>query len=232
VQLEDMLVVTPRRVDLLNPLGLGILGAGGIIAALTRALPSLETWSDRVGPVLLVAALAYAASVAICCWPTPVAAEVRQIRRLRAAVAEQLALQRPSGSQRNAPLVAMLDDALRCIDDQIEPAVILLATRNHMLRHMLARFDRGELMAPDDASLERLRVVLATQGEALDSAARQVANAYAALLSMAQQGYASGQVAADAECWSSQLLHTEAALAQLMSENSDRDPSSGTPLTP
>src|SRR5215211_8291795 len=141
-----------------NPIGLAILGLGAVSSALTVTLPALEPWSGRAGGVLLLAVLAYVGTLGVYCWPRREASELRQIRKLRDAMVEQLtARRRAEPPQEVSPLTAILAEAVVRLDDEMIPAVAELIDRHELLCSDLARFRRGELVMPDQAALQRLR---------------------------------------------------------------------------
>ena len=85
-------------------------------------------------------------------------------------------------------LVQALADAISHLDEQVIPALGKLLEREQQLGEHLARFQRGELHAPDAGRLKRLRSIHARQREAIDECIQQAANAYATLVALLQEG--------------------------------------------
>jgi hypothetical protein len=202
-----------------NPVGLALLGLGAAAAALTAVLPPLEPWSGRAGGVALLALLAYGGTVAVHGWPRREAPEVREIRRLRDAMAEQLAVRRGEAS----PLADLLAEALARLDHELLPGIALLVDRHAALRADLARFERGELAAPGPEALGGLRSIERRQREAIADARQQVADAYAATLALGQQSADEARVVAEARRWSEHLGDVQNTLAELIDESADWD---------
>jgi len=200
-----------------NSVGLALLALGGAAAAMTAFVPQFEPWSGRAPAVLLLAVLAYGGTAAVFAWPRREGPEVGEIRRLRDAMAAQL---RGRVGERST-LSDILAAALAGLDRDLLPDVSRVVARNQTLRADLARFEQGELAAPDPAALGRLRTIERRQREAITATRQQVANAYAAILALGQDSADEARVVAEAMRWSERLSDTRDTLASLLDESTD-----------
>jgi hypothetical protein len=207
------------RQSLFNLTGLGLLVVGLTAAALTLVLPTLEHRAERARAMLLVAVSAYVATVAIQRWPPRQPGELRQIRHLRAALVEHLGRQQRLPGGALSPVGLLFQDTLRAVDD-LTPALADLLARQQSLIEMLDRFRSGALSAPDEAELRKLETAVDGQQEAIVAAVRQVANACAALLTIAYEDSTSARVVGDIERWSDKLREIRGTLALLLDESS------------
>jgi hypothetical protein len=197
-----------------------MLSASVVAAILTAILPSLEPWSERAWLVLLIGLLGYAGTAGVYAWPSRQAPEVRQMRRLRDAMAWQLAeRRRAQGGGQNPALVEILAESVERLDRDMLPAIAELVAHNQALRKSLERFTRGELVAPDRETLSRLEAIEARQRDAVAATRQKVANAYGATLAIAQQSAADLSVVAEVQRWSRQLRDTQEALSELLDES-------------
>lgn len=199
-----------------NPVGLVILATGAAAALATGSWSMLAPWSDRAVWVGLLSAAAYAGTVVVYAWPRPEPPELRAARQLRDALAEQIAAH---GGAPTFTLRQLLTEAVVRLDREVIPTLAELIVRNRSLQADISRFRRGDLVAPDASALERLQAIEARQRRTIDSAVRQIANAYAAALVLGQQSASEGRLVSHAQELSRQLQDTHAELAELLDES-------------
>lgn len=207
------MILTWMRGAARNPIGLGMVGSSAAAAALTATSPLLEPWSERALFVLLLGIAGYAGTIGIYRWPLRQVPEVREVRKLRDAMATLLA------GRQGSPLAATLGDAIYRLDEDMLPAIAQLVAQNQALKGSLERFTRGELIAPDREALSRLQAIESRQRKAITMTRQQVANAYAATLAISQQSAFDDHVLADAERWSRELSETQTALTEVLDES-------------
>jgi hypothetical protein len=204
-----------------NRAGLSLLAVGLVVAVILLVLPGARALSGLAGASALLGLLAYLATCAIYRW-TPVVgdepAQLKALRRLRAGIAEQLALHGESEA-----LKRVLSEALRRLDQEMMPSAERLQERHALLGRDLGRFRSGEMPSPDDDRLAQLRALYERQERAADSLGRQVANAYASLVMLTQQTDDDARLTAEAKAWSNELLETHQNLADLLDEEAAFD---------
>jgi DNA-binding NarL/FixJ family response regulator len=212
---------TALRAALANPVGLSILVLGGATAILVAALPFFASLAERAPWVLAAALLGYAGTTVVSAWPRREAREVYQVRRLRNAMADLRSVREASAT--GAPLADVLGDAVRHLDRELIPALARLVARAEALRAILARFQAGDLAAPDGESLCALQATEARLRDAISATQRQAANAYAATVALTEHDADDAQVVDEARRWAQRLRETEAALAGLLDESAAWD---------
>jgi hypothetical protein len=164
---------------------LALAVGGALVAAVLVLLPPLADRADRAPLAAAWGLTCAAAAAAVVAWPAREASALRDLRRLRASLADRLAAREAAGHPRtSSDLTALLAEALRRVDDEIAPGLTAVARRQAELGAHLAAYQRGALVSPDPAHLERLRAIHARQLDTLAAAIRQVANADAASLAM------------------------------------------------
>jgi hypothetical protein len=218
------------RAALLHPVALTLLGASLMLAAALHWLPTLRPWSDRAAWVALLGVAAYLAVVAVAHWSrsTPMPAEIRHLRRIRQSIAALLADRQDGPKDRQDPvLIGTLKDAIRHLDEQVIPALEQLIGRQEKLRAHLARYDRGELHAPEPGVLERLRAIYARQQAAIHECVQQAANAHATLVALLQEGDDTS-IGERARTWADGLLTLYDSLAEVLRGTDQQAPTGDT----
>jgi hypothetical protein len=219
------------RAALLHPEALTILGVSLVLAIALTLLPALRPWSDRAVWVLLLGVAAYVAVVAVAYWSRPMstAPEIRKLRTIRQGIATLLAeRQAAPRARQDAVLIGVLADAIEHLDEHLGPALEELVERQARLRQHLARYERGELPAPESGVLKRLRTIFARQQAAIDGCVQQAANAYATLVALLQESDAAN-VAARARTWADGLLTLHDTLIEVLRGDDDPAQQQGAP---
>jgi hypothetical protein len=201
------------REGLGHPVGLTLLAASGLLAALMFGLPALATWSDRSLLILLLGIGAYGASAAVVArWP-PDPPELARLRAARREIARLLAERRASVSgEARLEWDRLASEALTVLDEDIAPALAqLLARRVYLARH-LAAFDRGGDRGADLALLEALRGDHLRDNVAVATGLRGVVNAEVTLIGLLAEGE-DAVVTDRLRCWVADLVAVHTALA-------------------
>ncbi len=122
------------REALLHPLGVTLLLASLLLAALPRAAPALAPWPDLSASLVGFGLLAYLAIVAVVARSRPSSpyAAVRQLIEIRQAMLDRLVDLRkgaPNGSG-NPGLIPIVSDAVRHLDEEILPRLEEIEARH------------------------------------------------------------------------------------------------------
>ncbi len=208
----------PVRATLGHPFGLTLLMATFLLAAAMRFLPMLERWSAQVPWVLAWGLLAYAATViALRRSPAGMSGpELRKLQSIRRAMEARLAERRAAeGSKRPSELTRILSEAIRQLDEQVEPALYQLLERQRVLSGYLLGIEKGSLPEPGRDVLERLRAIHARQRAATEECVQQAANAAGTLVALLQEGD-DARIAGQARTWAKDLLTLYDAIAGVL----------------
>lgn len=204
-----------------NRLGILLLVVGVAAAAASAMVPGLRQIGWLPFGIVLLALVAYGATVAIYrLTPEPFeeSDEIRALRKLRECIAEHLGSQQHGEAARH-----VLADALRRLDGEMIPAVGGLVRRHALLQRDLDRFQTGELLAPSAERMDQLERLCERQQRAIESVGQQVADAYASLIMLTQQTDDEARLAADTQRWSSDLFEAQNNLAELLDEGAAFD---------
>ncbi len=208
----------PLERALRHPAGLALLLASLALALALAALPALRPWSSAAAWVLIWGAVGYGAIIVALRWARahPEAAEVRQLRAIRRAMARRLA-ERQWGEGLGVPseLASVLGDRLQRLDD-ILPALRQLTDRQRALTRQFSLYEGGRLPRPESAALERLQAIHDRQRKAVAEAVQRLASADATLVALLQEGDHQ-RIGARATAWAQDLptLHETLTAALL-----------------
>jgi hypothetical protein len=200
-----------------HPLALVFLTGSLTIAGAMVLLPALDRWSDRAVWMALLGIISYAGIIFVLRKAPPgvSAPELKKLVAIRRAIASRLEELRRGGSGQRTDLTEALEDAIRQLDEQVVPSLTELVTRQQRLVTHLARYEKGELPAPDPEVLARLERIRSRQREAIDECVRQASNADATLVALLQEND-DIRLAASVRAWAGDLLALHDALTEVL----------------